>query len=521
LIYSIKIDVNLSKLNLTSPDGQEPRAGRPDSRRRPPVTALSHTLTKLAWSAMGGDCPSSDEVVFTGSGGLRSTFAVTDLASAAVATAGLSVAELIRLANGGDVSVTVDRRLSSIWFGMSLRPIGWTLPALWDPIAGDYRTRNGWIRLHTNAPHHRAAAERVIGAQGSKEAVARAVATWDKTELESAVVEAGGCAAEMRTSTAWARHPQGEAVAREPLIQIELTDPVATPKWPVPAARPLQGLRVLDLTRVLAGPVASRFLAGYGANVLRIDPPGWDEPGVVPEVTLGKRCARLDLRQARDRAIFQALLSTADVLLHGYRPGALDGLGLDPATRRRLSPGLIDVGLDAYGWSGPWAKRRGFDSLVQMSTGIADAGMRRFNAEQPTPLPVQALDHATGYLMAATAIRGVVRRLRYGGGIEARLSLARTAKFLVDHGSDHQEPLMLAETEADRSPPIEATDWGDAQRIAPPTQVCGAPMGWNHPARRLGSGVPQWHDGPASQHRGPGKPEQAVRHRSVGPNLGS
>jgi hypothetical protein len=134
---------------------------------------------------------------------------------------------------------------------------------------------------------------------------------------------------------------------------------------------------------VLADPVASRFLAAYGANVLRIDPPGWEEPGVVPEVTLGKRCARLDLRRAEDRATFEALLSEADILLHGYRPSALDRLGFDSGTRCGLSPGLIAVCLCAYGWSGPWAARRGFDSLVQMSTGIADAGMRWRNADKP------------------------------------------------------------------------------------------------------------------------------------------
>jgi crotonobetainyl-CoA:carnitine CoA-transferase CaiB-like acyl-CoA transferase len=453
-------------------------------------------LTRLAWSAIGGDPRSADEVVFTGSGALQSVFAVTDLATAAVATAALSVAELVRHRQGDRVGVSVDRRLSSIWFGMSIRPVGWSLPTLWDPIAGDYRARDGWIRLHTNAPRHRAAVERVVGAHGesvhTKEAVARAVASWNKTELESAVLEAGGCAAEMRALDDWARHPQGQAVASEPLAHITVTDSGAAPRWLVPPARPLEGLRVLDLTRVLAGPVATRFLAAYGADVLRIDPPDWDEPGVVPEVTLGKRCAQLDLRNPSDRAIFEALLSKADVLLHGYRPGALDGLGFDAETRHRLSPGLIDVCLDAYGWSGPWAARRGFDSLVQMSTGIADTGMRLLHAEKPAPLPVQALDHATGYLMAAAAIRGVVRRLAQGGGIQARLSLARTAKLLVDHGSDHGGPPISAETSADRSSAVEATDWGPAQRVAPPALVSCAPMWWSLPARKLGSETPRW-----------------------------
>jgi crotonobetainyl-CoA:carnitine CoA-transferase CaiB-like acyl-CoA transferase len=167
-------------------------------------------------------------------------------------------------------------------------------------------------------------------------------------------------------------------------------------------------------------------MAGFGADVLRIDPPTWDEPGVVPEVTLGKRCARLDLRSSADRAIWLELLRRADVLVHGYRADALDNLGLDARTRRDIRPGLVDVSLNAYGWSGPLRNRRGFDSLVQMSAGIADAGMRLLAKDRPTPLPFQALDHATGYLLAAAVVRGLTQRIATGRGFEARASLDRS-----------------------------------------------------------------------------------------------
>jgi crotonobetainyl-CoA:carnitine CoA-transferase CaiB-like acyl-CoA transferase len=363
---------------------------------------------------------------------------------------------------------------------------------LWDPIAGDYQASDGWIRLHTNAPHHRAAAERVLGPHTDKEDMARAVAGWRKGDLEKAIVEAGGCAAEMRTTIEWAEHAQGIAIGAEPLAAIVTTESTPFPDWPVPASRPLKGLKVLDLTRVLAGPVASRFLAAYGAEVLRIDPPGWDEPGIVPEVALGKRCARLDLHRADDARVLAVLLSQAEVIIHGLRPGALDRLGFDPPTRRTLSAGLIDVCLDAYGWSGPWAQRRGFDSLVQMSTGIAHAGMRWRNTDRPTPLPVQALDHATGYLMAAVAIRGVTNRLLKGNGTEARLSLARTAKLLVDEGVWHESTAFAPETAADLSPTAEATEWGSARRLNPPIAIYRAPMIWEFPTRSLGSAEPRW-----------------------------
>jgi hypothetical protein len=239
---------------------------------------------------------------------------------------------------------------------------------------------------------------------------------------------------------------------------------------------------VLDLTRVLAGPVATRFLAGYGAEVLRIDPPGWDEPGVVPEVALGKRCARLNLREAEDRAIFSRLLSQADILIHGYRPEALERLGFGAGQRKELKPDLVDVSLDAYGWTGPWAGRRGFDSLVQMSSGIAEAGMRWRKAEKPVPLPVQALDHAAGYLMAAAAIRGQ----------SARVSLARIARLLLDQGPAVPEAALAAETEADLAAAVEATSWGDARRLQPPLTIEGAPMRWDLPARALGWAEARW-----------------------------
>lgn len=456
------------------------------------MTETARQLTALNLAALDAPTDALDRLEFSGDGNLLSAFAVTDMAAAAVAAAALSIAELIGQRAGTAPRVVVDRRLASKWFQSSIRPLGWSLPTPWDPIAGDYPTRDGWIRLHTNAPHHRAAAESVLGAQATKEAMALAVAGWQSVDLETAVVEAGGCAAEMRSRDDWLHHPQGQAVVSDPLVQIVSTEHGPAPRWHVPATRPLEGVRVLDLTRVLAGPVASRFLAGYGADVLRIDPPSWDEPGVVPEVALGKRCARLDLRRPDDRTVFTQLLSEADVVLHGYRPGALEGLGFGPGIRRHLASSLVDVSLNAYGWSGPWATRRGFDSLVQMSTGIADAGMRWHHADKPGPLPVQALDHATGYLMAAAAIRGIVRRITTGIGSESRLSLARTAKLLVDHAGVLQTSPLAPETVADIEPLLEKTDWGNAQRLVPPMVVEGAKVSWDYPARRLGTYSAAW-----------------------------
>ena len=428
----------------------------------------------------------------TGSGALASRFQVTDLAVAAYAAVGQAMAGLLEAQGLATApKVRVNRTLASRWYGRSIQPIGWELPPLWDAVAGLYRCKTGWIRLHTNLPHHRTAALSVLNAAPKREAVAQAALSWRAEELETAITQAGGVAAMMRTASEWAAHPQGQAVAGEPLIDWISPRKIIPKSWAATLARPLNGLKVLDLTRVLAGPVATRTLAGFGAQVLRIDPPDWEEPNVIPDVTLGKRCARLDLTQPNDRTTFEALLSEADILVHGYRNGALEGLGYGLAERQALNPTLIETSLNAYGWTGPWAQKRGFDSLVQMACGIADAGMNWAKADGPTPLPVQALDHATGYLMAAAMLKSLTGAT-VGKAQNARLSLARTALLLMQNQQSAQSALALQPENSDFCANIETTPWGPARRLAPALQIEGCPMKWNTPAAELGSSIASW-----------------------------
>jgi hypothetical protein len=444
------------------------------------------------WRALDLSASALDRLRIQGTDALPSAFPVTSLAAYAVGVATLALSELVGVVSAAPI-VTIDRRLCSLWFGWSIHPVGWTMPAAWDPIAGDYQTADGWIRLHTNAPHHRSVALSVLDCDEVRAAVAQAASTWCGEALEAAVVGGGGCAAIMRSAETWTQHPQGQGVAEEsPIILYSDGTTHGHNDWRPQVSRPLAGLRVLDLTRVLAGPVSTRFLAGYGADVLRIDPLDWDEPGVVPEVTLGKRCARLDLQQPGDRSIFEHLLSQTDVLVHGYRAGALDALGYNERHRRAIKPDLIDVSLNAYGWSGPWKERRGFDSLVQMSTGIAAAGMAWRHADRPTPLPVQALDQATGYLMAAAVIRGLIGRLRSEGATTARLSLARTASLLIEMEDDQPASAWHEATHDDYSSKIEETEWGPAKRVRAPAVIQAVPMRWDRPASSLGSCEPRW-----------------------------
>ncbi|WP_203991411.1 CoA transferase [Sphaerisporangium rufum] len=322
--------------------------------------------------------------------------------------------------------------------------------AHWAPLSGDYRAADGWIRVHANFDHHLDAALRALGLPPGADRAAVEVACAGRAalEMEEMIVAAGGCAAAMRTREQWHDHPQSRAVAAEPLIRLRPMRPAGRPDTgsapgrPAPAVTPgsrrnggawtgggpLGGVRVLDLTRVIAGPVAGRALAAYGAEVLRVGAAHLPEvPGLVLSTAFGKRSCELDLRTEDGAAALRELIAGADVVLQAYRPGALAALGFGPGDLAAIRPGIVCVEISAYGPYGPWAARRGFDSLVQMACGIAHEGG---DGTRPVPLPAQALDHATGWLAALAALAGLLRREPGGPSWHVRLSLARTALWL-------------------------------------------------------------------------------------------
>ena len=425
------------------------------------------------------------DVTIAGDLSLCENPSVSELALSAVSSA---VAAAQALAGTGSEAV-VDRNLVDRWCKTSVTPIGWKLPSQWDDFASDYATRDGWIRLHTNAPHHRAAALAVLGNPQTGEKAAALISGWNGEELETAIVDAGGCAAVRYDTASWRTHPQGQAVAREPVVAWNERPARKTPWRPNNAARPLAGLRVLDLTRVLAGPVCTRFLACFGASVLRIDPESWNEEGNAIEMTVGKTCSTLDLKTEQGRDAFLKLACDAHLLVSGYRADALERLGLGPEALQAANPDLITVSLNAYGWTGLWRIRRGFDSLVQRSTGLATPGADG----QPKGLPYQVLDHSTGYLMAAAALHALLRAASLGVVSTARLSLARQAHLLLDHWQDEPKPSDIARSDLIHSDPtLETTAWGDLQRLPLPFEIAGVTAGWRCPAHPLRSDPLGW-----------------------------
>jgi hypothetical protein len=446
------------------------------------------------WAGVGGDPAAVDRVVVSGPAQvLPSPFLVTPAATAAIGAATLAVAELADLP--GPVGLDTVHASAAVRCERYASITGVAPPPMWDAVAGDYPAADGWIRLHTNYAQHRQPALAVLGVAPERDAVAAAVRTWPAERLEAEVVAAGGCAAALHTRDRWCAHDHGRRVGERPLVAIERLGEAPVEAFTPGGPAPLAGLRVLDLTRVFAGPVATRFLAAWGADVLRVEAPAFHELELLfVEVGFGKRSCALDLRTEADRGAFEALVAGADVVVHGYRPGALRGLGYPPEVLAALRPGLVVAGLSAYGAAGPWAERRGFDSLVQMSAGIAAEGATTAGADRPVPLPCQLLDHATGYLLALGALRAVQRRAGEGGAWEVTLSLARTAQWLDGLGRD-EEGLARAEpalADADRWCLISATPWGDVRHLGPPGTIGEVRPGWRRPPSRPGADPPAW-----------------------------
>ncbi|MDT7803799.1 MAG: hypothetical protein QOI78_7232 [Actinomycetota bacterium] len=435
------------------------------------------------WHTLTGETPGPVEL--TGAEDvLPGPYRVAAAATTTIAAATLAAGELLKLREIDPGVVTADTRHAAAAFASEAfsRVEGAEPESVWAPLSGNYRTTDGWVRLHCNYPRHEAAVCWGLGVPGSRDVVTKTVAGRIAREVEHAVVSAGGAAAELRSPEAWAAHPQGEAVASLPLVQLEPIDE-ASKRTLFYSDRPLGGVRVLELTHVLAGPVAGRVLAAHGADVLHVGAAHLPRVETLARDTgQGKRSTFVALDTEGGRARLKKLISRADVLVQSFRPGALERIGFGPAELASLRPGLVIADLSAYGWEGPWARRRGFDSLVQMSNGIAWG-------PDPSPLPVQALDHGTGWLAAAAIMTAVRRQVTDGGTWRVRLSLAGTGHWLDSLG--RKDP---GSAEVDYSDLLEETDsgYGRLTRVRMAGGLPGAEPHWDFGTRLPGVDKPTW-----------------------------
>ncbi|MBS0527473.1 MAG: CoA transferase [Proteobacteria bacterium] len=465
-----------------------------------PLDALRRVLPVTGW-------PDDAAAAVTFTGGLDpavpTPFKVGVAGAATIAAAGLAAARLWEQRTGRKQKVAVDVRqaTASMRSGTYMKLGDGALNHARNSIMGTYPTRDGrWSYLHCNFPNHRAAALKVLGVtEEDRGAVAKAVSTWNALDLEEAIIANKGAGGMVRSAEEWKSHPQAAAIASLPLLEIEKIGDA--PVEPLPKGdRPLSGIRVVDITRVLAGPTCARTLAEHGADVMKITAAHLPNLGYQEwDTGHGKLSAQLDLRDPAQLETLLGLIGQADVFSQGYRPGTLGSRGLSPEELAKLRPGLVYVSLSAFGHKGPWASRRGFDTVVQTVSGITLRQGALFPGKEPGPqfYPLSAIDYCTGYLMAMGAMLALAKRAQEGGSWLVRISLAQVGKWLVDLGEVPESalegiPAEFSPEELERWSMVTETPKGPLKHLRPAVQLSETPARWARPSVPLGYHQPVW-----------------------------
>ncbi|MDB5399528.1 MAG: L-carnitine dehydratase/bile acid-inducible protein [Rhodopila sp.] len=443
-------------------------------------------------------------VTFTGGTDpiLPTPFRIGVAGAATLAATGLAVADLWEQRTGRRQSVAVDVRqaTASLRSAHYLKVGDGHVSAGRNPIMGVYPTKDGrWSYIHANFPNHRAVALKVLGCEENRESVTRAVATWNALDLEEAIIANKGAGGMVRSRAEWADHPQAAAIAALPLMEIIRIGDSAPEPLP-PGNRPLSGIRVVDVTRVLAGPTCARTLAEHGADVLKISAAHLPNLGYQEfDTGHGKLSTHLDLREQQNVDTLRDLVRQADVFSQGYRPGTLGARGLSPEELTEIRPGLVYVSLCAFGHTGPWASRRGFDTVVQTVSGITARQAEVVPGKTPGPqfYPVSAIDYCTGYLMATGTMIALQRRAEQGGSWLVRISLAQVGKWIVDLGEVPAAaltniPAEFTNEELDRWSMTTETPSGQLRHLRPAVQLSETPPHWSRPSVPLGYHPPVW-----------------------------
>ncbi len=451
---------------------------------------------------VAGEAPSSsDDVVLVGADPvLRSPLRIGEAGAATIAASALMAARLWQLRTGRGQNVRVDVDAAAA----AMRSSRYAHVLTEESHVRDFRpraaqggqsvfaTRDGrWVYLHRTFPHHRDRINGVLGGDHGPEAVRQ----WDALALEEAVYAAGACAMMVRTAAEWQGHPQAHAIAKLPLLEIVRIGEAAPIALSRDGTRPLAGIRALDLTRVLAGPVCGRTLAEHGADVLRVGTPRVpDDVSMMRETGHGKRSTALELTSPDDARTLRDLIDGADVFVQGYRPGAIASLGFGPEELIARRPGLVYVQLSAFSHRGPWAARRGFDSIVQAASGISWE-----HAEEGVPgfTPANPLDYMTGHLAAFGIMVALARRAREGGSYLVRLSLAQTGRWLADMprvaaAEADARPTDLPAERLERLLMTSDTPFGRLRHLAPIAQMSETPPRWERPSVPLAHNPPEW-----------------------------
>ena len=458
----------------------------------------SESALESIWHLTGESLDCLDKVVLSGSEPIFSSVYKTGVASqTTIAAAGLAAAEIWKHRTGIDQTINVNMTHSSVSFRSERYSAinGHPSRSLTDDIHGFYKCGDGgWIQLHTNYPKHRMGVVEALGCQESRKSVATSLKKLSSDEAEGILTAKSLPAGKMRTREEWSKHEQGIAISKLPLLEIDKISDSEPIRFANEAQRPLDSIKVLELTKVIAGPVIGRTLAEHGADVLWVNGPQLDLiKGLVIDMSMGKRPVNIDLDSNEGKKQLSELASTADVFIQGYRPGSIANKGFSPESLSKLNSGIICVELSAFSHKGPWGNRRGFDSLLQTVSGIGHEGGRANNIDGMIHLPCQALDHATGYLGAMGAMIALLKRAREGGSWRVRVSLAQTAHWLTNLGKmDYIENLDLNSSDVDQFIGYTNSPFGKVSYVKPAALLSRTPGDWSIEPSPFGTYPPEW-----------------------------
>jgi len=472
-----------------------------------PSGAFAELMAIRAGSALA-----ADEVTITGSDPLfRTPFRIGETLAMALAARGVAANDLWELRTGTRQTISVDARAAAMTSlygrevtllrdaGGQYQPVP-VAPALKHMVAmtqpweaADRR----WVLPHTNLPHLKQRVFDVLGCEDTVDSIKTAVGRWKSDDLDRAISAAHACAAKVLTPEEWLAHPQGKYLAARPVVEITRLADGAPEPLPPGGDQPLSGIRVLDLTRILAGPTTSLGLAEHGADVLMVTAPDLPQvPSFVRDTSHGKRSCFLDLKQAAEADTLRSLVKDADVLVEGYRPGRLAarGFGIDALTK--LRPGLIYVSVNCFGSGGPLAGRAGWDQIAQAITGICHTQGIATAAGQPKLAPAPVCDFITGFLGTYGALLALARRAREGGSYHVQVSLCQGAMLfqrqgLIDNFEDAPGQLTPEEFEA-ASVRVDNTPYGDLKTLGPVLRMSQTPCRWSRPTPKLGGDRAEW-----------------------------
>jgi crotonobetainyl-CoA:carnitine CoA-transferase CaiB-like acyl-CoA transferase len=480
-----------------------------DNAKQPEIPEAD-TMTKTALqevlSIRGSDLSDVGDVQVTGTDPVFSTqFKVGETCAAVLGGVGTAISDIWELKTGRRQSVAIDaRRAAAALKSTHYMQVPGADGKFADVVNSRHEhmiactqpwpTKDGrWFLPHFGLPNLQARVQKVLGCEFHPDAVGKAVAGWDALDLEAAIDEARACGAMVRSNEEWLATEHGKVLAAKPIVEIIKiadSDPEPFPEGP----RPLSGIRALDLTRILAGPIAGRTLAENGADVLMIAAEHLPQiKEHVMDTSHGKRSTFLDLKDKSGAGKLRELVRDADVFSQGYRPGEMAKMGFASEDLASLRPGIVCLSISCFGADGPFSHRGGWEQVAQTVTGICHDGGDT-NQGRPKLLPAAACDYTTGYLGAYGVLLALARRAREGGSYHVRVSLCQSGMFIHRQGKTtfDKQGMDLSEAELAALRVETDTSHGPLRHLGPVLKLSETPPHWERPTPMFGGDQPTW-----------------------------